>query len=232
VHVSATPTPAASPPATLAELRDRALALEGLALGDIAAELGVGLGGSAVRTKGLVGMLLERALGASGGSAAVHDFPSLGIELKTIPLDPRGWPRESTFVCSFAVSEGSWATWETSWVRAKLSQVLWLPIVTPARVGVAERRVGRPLLWRPTPEQEQVLRGDFDDIVGLCGIGAIDEVTAHHGRWLQLRPKAANGRARTIAFGPEGEWLETVPRGFYLRPRFTGVLLQDPAAVP
>ena len=58
------------------------------------------------------------------------------------------------------------------------------------------------------------------------------DVSAHLGRWLQLRPKARDGRARTVAFGREGEVVETVPRGFYLRPSFTRALLADPAALP
>ena len=48
----------------------------------------------------------------------------------------------------------------------------------------------------------------------------------------QLRPKAAHGRVRTTVAGAEGERIATVPRGFYLRARFTGAILADPAALP
>jgi DNA mismatch repair protein MutH len=34
------------------------------------------------------------------------------------------------------------------------------------------------------------------------------------------------------AFGVDGEAIATVPRSFYLRPRFTGAVLRDPRAVP
>jgi DNA mismatch repair protein MutH len=47
-----------------------------------------------------------------------------------------------------------------------------------------------------------------------------------------VRPKARHGSARTVAFGGEGEAIATVPRGFYLRARFTGAILADAAAVP
>jgi DNA mismatch repair protein MutH len=77
-----------------------------------------------------------------------------------------------------------------------------------------------------------VLRGDFDDVVGLIGIGRIEELTAHRGRWLQVRPKARDGSVRTIAWGGGGEAIATVPRGFYLRARFTGAVLADPSALP
>ena len=60
----------------------------------------------------------------------------------------------------------------------------------------------------------------------------IEELTAHRGRWLQVRPKAAHGRVRTVAFGAEGEAIATIPRGFYLRTRFTGAILADLRALP
>ncbi|MFO0659891.1 MAG: hypothetical protein U0165_08690 [Polyangiaceae bacterium] len=48
---------------------------------------------------------------------------------------------------------------------------------------------------------------------------------------MQIRPKAANGSARTTAFGPDGEKISTVPRGFYLRAKLTGAILSDPTAI-
>jgi DNA mismatch repair protein MutH len=184
--------------------------------------------GRGARTKGKVGVLVERALGATGGSSATHDFPELGIELKTIPLDCRGRVTESTYVCTLSLAEADRAEWETSWVRRKLAHVLWVPVVG----SDGERRFGSPLLWRPTAEQESVLRADFEDIVGAIGMGAIERLTARDGRFLQLRPKAAHGRVRTRAPGWDGDVLETVPRGFYLRARFTAAILEHPAALP
>jgi DNA mismatch repair protein MutH len=132
-----------------------------------------------------------------------------------------------------------------------------MPIVTPARASgacasgaallsrsasrptggspfgaLAERRVGPAVLWRPTPAQEAVLAADFDEIVGRAGAGHVEDLDARAGRWLQLRPKAPHGRARTVAYGPEDERITAVPRGFYLRARFTAALLRDPSALP
>lgn len=201
------------PPSDEAELIARARALVGRRLG----ELVVGL-----HTKGKGGELLERALGATGGSQATWDFPDLRVELKSIPLDPRGKPKESTFVCAFPLADADRAAWETSWARSKLSRVLWIPLHMEA--GGA-RRVGEPVLWSPTAEQEAVLRDDFEEIVGQIGIGGIEGVSAHLGTYLQLRPKAAHGRVRTVVRGREGDLVATVPRGFYLRARFTAAIL-------
>jgi DNA mismatch repair protein MutH len=221
-----------SPPRDVDDLRARAEGIAGRTLAELAWGLGFAMSADRVRTKGKAGELIERALGASGGSAAVHDFPDLGVELKTIPIDARGTPRESTYVCTLAVAEADAAEWSTSWVRAKLAHVLWVPIVMPRDANEGEARVGTPLVWRPTRDQEAQLGADFDDLVGTIGIGGIESITARAGRWLQVRPKARDGKARTIAFGPDGERIATVPRGFYLRTLFTGAILRDPAATP
>lgn len=220
-----------TPPRDRADLLARASALRGRTLDDLARDHRGLLEGDAVRTKGKVGELLERVLGASGGSSKVHDFPELQIELKSIPVDAANKPRESTFVCALSVDDPDAEEWETSWVRRKLACVLWVPVVTPKIEGVA-RTIGEPLLWTPTAEQDAILRADFDDVMGTIGIGGIEGLTAHMGRWLQARPKAAHGRVKTIAYGADGESIATTPRGFYLRPKFTGAILQNETACP
>jgi DNA mismatch repair protein MutH len=208
-----------APPRDEAELLARAIALAGTVVE-----------AAGLHRKGKAGESVERALGATGGSMATWDFPDLRVELKTIPVDARtGTPRESTFVCAVSLADADRAEWATSWVRAKLSRVLWVPLETG---GDGLRRVGAARLWSPTPEQQEVLASDFDEILGRIGAGDVEGVTARLGRWLQLRPKAAHGRVRTLVPAAGGEMVGTVPRGFYLRARFTGAILRDPAATP
>jgi DNA mismatch repair protein MutH len=211
------------PPETIDELLRRARALAGARVGDLATREGVSVAGEPVRTKGKVGELLERALGATG-SGAEMDFPALGVELKTVPLEG-GSPAESTFVCAFALMDAERAEWATAWVRKKLSRVLWVPIE-------GRERIGEPLLWSPTEEQEAALKDDFEEIVGRIAIGDIEDLSAHVGRYMQLRPKAATGSVRTAAPGRDGDLVSTVPRGFYLRAKFVGAILREPRAMP
>src|SRR5688500_18797590 len=91
---------AASAPATESELMARARALSGMSLAELARQFGIAVPEAQLRAKGWVGQLLERALGATAGSRAKPDFEALGIELKTLPVDGRGQPKESTFVCT------------------------------------------------------------------------------------------------------------------------------------
>lgn len=212
------------PPRDLEELATRARELAGCDLGGLSALLGEGEPELGLRAKGKVGALIERLLGASAGSLPIPDFPALGVELKTLPVDAQGRPRESTFVCTLSLANADTLEWESSPVRAKLAHVLWVPVVEGART-----RVGNPFFWRPTPAQEAVLRADFEEIVGMVAIGHVEGLSAHLGRVLQARPKAAHSRVRTRAYGADGEPLDILPRGFYLRARFTRELLRDPS---
>lgn len=223
---------AKGPPGSIEELLARASALSGRTLADVADELGVVVQGDRVHTKGKFGNILEWALGAHGGTGKVHDFPDLGVELKSIPVDSSGRPKESTYVCTFSVADAEREEWAASWVRAKLACVLFVPLLIGKGEGPRARTVQPAVLWRPTAEQEAILRADFDDIVGLVGMGGIEELTAHEGRWLQVRPKARDGTKSAIAYGEDGDRIATVPRGFYLRPSFTDAILRDPTATP
>jgi DNA mismatch repair protein MutH len=214
-------------PGSIDELLERARALRGRTIASIADELRLSTEGEAVRTKGRPGEILERALGANGGPTKVVDFPDLGVELKTVPVDERGRPIETTYVCKISLTDADTQEWETSWVRAKLARVLFVPLVAPEGRPWPERIVGEAVLWSPSPEEETVLRADFDDVMGLIGVGRIEELTAHLGQWLQVRPKARDGSKVGVAYGSENEAIAAVPRGFYLRTSFTGAILDQ-----
>ncbi len=199
---------------------ERARALSGVRVADLAARVAFSIGDDGVRTKGKVGELLERALGATGVGAEM-DFPELAIELKTVPLE-NGKPAESTFVCALALMNVERAEWATSWVRKKLSRVLWIPIHDR---GDDAAKIGDAKLWSPSAEEDRELKDDFDEIIGRIAIGDIENLSAHVGKILQLRPKAATGSVRTAAPARDGEIVETVPRGFYLRAKFVHAVL-------
>jgi DNA mismatch repair protein MutH len=183
-----------------------------------------------MRAKGFLGGLIERALGAPRLCAAGPDFAALGIEVKTIPLSRTGRPRESTFVCTISLREIVAEQWEASAVRLKLGRVLWVPIETSAGLAFGVRRIGRARFWSPTPDEDALLRADWEELVGVIGRGDVEQLTAHRGVLLQIRPKAANKRARTRGSDEHGAALATLPRAFYLRARFTASLFTD--AIP
>ena len=217
--------PLPTSPKTQAELLAQAQRLAGYSLGELAAMAGIVTPKDLKRDKGWIGILLEIWLGASAGSKPEQDFAALGVELKTIPIDAEGRPLETTFVCVAPLTGNSGVTWENSHVRHKLKRVLWIPVEGERAIPLAERRVGSPLLWTPSVEEENQLRMDWVELMDLIVLGQVERITARHGEVLQLRPKAANSKALTEAIGAQGERIMTLPRGFYLKKNFTATLL-------
>ncbi|MEL2271683.1 MutH/Sau3AI family endonuclease, partial [Klebsiella pneumoniae] len=79
-------------------------------------------------------------LGASAAKSCSGLLPALGVELKTIPIDSRGRPLETTFVCVAPLTGNSGVTWESSHVRHKLQRVLWIPVEGERTIPLAARR--------------------------------------------------------------------------------------------
>lgn len=165
-------------------------------------------------------------MGADAANSSRADFAALDIELKTIPVDRQGRPRETTFVCSVPLARPDEMCWETSRTRAKLSQVLWIPVLSGDDLAIADRLVGSPLLWSPTTEEEQLLARDWREHLDVIRRGHVDEITACDGRALQIRPKGATAESTTWSVDGDGNAVLTQPRAFYLRTWFTSSLLE------
>ncbi len=216
-----------SPPTSENQLLERVQAIAGLSLQTLAERCGEYVPHTLKRQKGWVGQLLEIILGASASSRAAPDFELIGVELKTIPVDRQGKPFESTYVCTAPLLELTRQTWQTSWVKHKLSRVLWLPIISEPGVAIGERRVGNAILWSPSAEDTTILANDWNELTDMLCLGQLELITARHGTYLQIRPKAANSRALCWGINEQGERVPTLPRGFYLRAGFTRKILTE-----
>lgn len=215
-----------TPPKTQEELMSRCQALSGKTLGQLAKELQLTVPENLQRHKGWVGMLLESYLGANAGNQAEPDFIDLGIEMKTLPINALGRPKESTYVCTVSLEQSGELRWEDSWIRRKLAHVLWVPVEAEPSIPLAERFVGNAWLWRPTLEQDTILEHDWNELMDRIVLGEQSEITAKEGEYLQIRPKAANSKVLTTGISARGEREAINPKGFYLRPTFTRKLLE------
>lgn len=220
------PAPVLGPPATEAELCARAQTLAGRTLGELGAELGQDVPDTAKRAKGLVGQMLERALGATAASRSAPDFEALGVELKTVPVGPNGRPRETTFVCTIPLEQMESTDFERSAVWRKLARVLWIPIEADPKLPLPARRIGAAVLWSPDPGERAALQRDWERVAALIADGEVDGITAHLGDVLQVRPKAAHSKVRRRAPSEDGAIGWSLPRGFYLRTSFTHAILR------
>lgn len=213
------------PPLSLSELLDRATALAGRSLEEIATEIEFTLPANFQQNKGWQGQLLELILGTTAGCRPEPDFMHLGVELKTIPVNHRGKPLESTYVSMVPLSQHTNLTFIDSEITRKLSCVLWIPIAAEKHIAIPERRIGMPLLWRPSQTEWQLLQADWEELMQMIIIGQLDKITARMGDCLQIRPKALDGQSLCYSYNSDGERNLTLPRGFYLRPSFTHQIL-------
>lgn len=201
--------------------------LAGYTLGELAINANLTIPSSLKYDKGWIGILIEKHLGIPANNKPEPDFASLGIELKTIPINSGGHPLETTFICmlSFNQHRNIGTTWETSYVRKKLSRVLWIPIEGYRQIPLKLRKVGTPFLWSPNPQEEELLRRDWEELMELIILGEIDYLTSRYGEVMQIRPKAAHGKILTKATGRYGQQIFTLPRGFYLKKHFTAAII-------
>jgi len=205
----------------------RAQSIAGLTLEQLAEDLGVNVPESLKKNKGWIGNLLELALGATAGSKPQQDFPELGIELKSIPIDNAGKPLETTYVCITPLTGIGGLTWQQSNICNKLRKVLWIPILSERTLAIKDRQIGNPFIWQPNPSEQRLMQQDWEELMELIALGQVATITAKIGQVLQLRPKAANSKALTPAIGCDGTQIMTLPRGFYLKIPFTHQILKN-----
>ena len=213
------------PPTSETQLLERCQAIEGLSLMQLAHRLNINIPAHALQRKGWFGQAIELALGADAGSRSEPDFTNLGIELKTLPINQMGKPAESTFVTTIPLLTIHKQVWATSQCLAKLRRVLWLPFESDASIPFSHRRIGQAVLWSASKQDEAILEKDWSELSFMIGTGKLSEIDSSMGHYLQVRPKAANAKSLCYGYDEEGSKVLTLPRGFYLRARFTDKIL-------
>lgn len=213
-----------SPPKTVNCLIKRAENIAGKTLRQLAEEFGVPLPYHLHHAKGWIGQLLEQVLGASAGNQDCPDFKELGIELKTLPTSTEGLPLESTYLCRIALPIQE-SDFYHSRAYSKLAKVLWVPIIVCDRSDISTRMVAPAVLWSPEGAILQSLQNDWEELTELMRLGHYENLSAHHGQYLQVRPKAASGKVLTQVINHQGQAISIVPKGFYLRSCLTRHIL-------
>lgn len=212
-------------PTSEEELLQRCSYIEGLSFIQLANLLKISIPYEPSKRKGWTGQAIELMLGTTAGQQALPDFVNLGIELKTLPLNHRCYPAESTFITSIPLLSIQEQTWKTSQCYSKLKRVLWIPIEGDKQIPFEERRIGQGVLWSPNAEEENILAEDWRELTFMISSGYLEQIDASLGEYLQVRPKAANAKSLCYGFDQEGSKVLTLPRGFYLRARFTKQIL-------
>lgn len=214
-------------PESVKILKQRAVNMAGQTLSSIARQLDIPVPDNLNKNKGWQGQLIESFLGATASTKAKPDFVELDIELKTLPIDANGNPKESTYVCTVPLNNPDRYDWQSSWLRKKLSRVLWVPIEANPDVPLTDRTIGNAILWEPSESQSLALQQDWEELMEMVHLGQLEKITSHHGKYLQIRPKAANAKSLCPATDEDGDPIMSLPRGFYLRTLFTRMIIEE-----
>lgn len=168
-------------------------------------------------TKGVVGAAYEAWFGIPPNSRAGADFPAAGIELKSTPIiiEPDGFrakERISLGMIDFAALAAE--EWDRASVRKKLDNLLicfyrWRP-----DIPIGEFETLDVVLWRPTDEQEEVLRHDWEVVRDLVRQDRKGDVSEALGRWLGAATKGPGGAL----------WSERRRRAWSLKPPFVSAI--------
>ena len=118
-------------------------------------------------------------------------------------------------------------SWITSQCYAKLKRLLWIPIEGDTTIPYPHRRIGRGFIWSPNAQQESILSTDWNYLTLQISTGQLETLDARVGTYLQVRPKAADSKSLCFGYDAEGNKIQTLPRGFYLRSSFTQLLLNN-----
>ena len=214
-----------TPPNTIIELQERAKQIAGLTIGELARKYQATIPSDLKRQKGWQGQFIESCLGADAGNLSEPDFSRIGVELKTLPIDFSGRVLESTYISVVNINNHQGLTWEHCATNHKLSHVLWVPIARRKDTSLEASKIATPFLWQPNEHESYQLKRDWEEVMELVTLGQFGELNARMGEILQVRPKAANSRVLTDATDVEGNYSQTLPRGFYMRPQFTQGLI-------
>src|SRR4029079_6817419 len=128
--------------------------VEGKTIRDVASLLGTSVG----RDKSAAARVIRLLVGQKA-KGRLGDFERFGVELKTVPIDSRDRPVESTSFPSFIHEELQYETWPDSDLLGRLNRILFVPIRRSKGQDQGEGVVQKAFFWSP-PEA---------DLVGISG---------------------------------------------------------------
>lgn len=217
-----------SPPNNEQELLLRCQKIAGKTLAELGSTYNQTAPKSLTHSKGWIGQLIENHLGAYASNLPIPDFANLGIELKTIPINAKGEPQESTYICTAPLSmQARQETWINSRVWQKMKRMLLVPVEACPRIPVQNRRIGSAILWTPDHATEKQLKEDWEELMEMLLLGKIGKLSGHFGTYLQIRPKAMHSRILQITQDEQGEAILAGPKGFYMRSMLTKKILAE-----
>jgi DNA mismatch repair protein MutH len=208
----------ASPVTTFAQLIERAHAVEGIPLADLAAYLEYPLRDPS-RFKGYVGNLMQLAFGRRPDSRPEADLDRFRIEVKTVPVDNALKALENTRVTKINPTNlcGE-ANWTRSHLFQKITTILLVPIVKEPRpsTNVGAWRARSPFVWMPSKDEMTVLESDWLTVQDRYRAGDVTD-SAISGEFTLANTQSTDSSVREQYTTALGVTKSVKPKAFYLR---------------
>jgi len=123
-------------------------------VGDVGQEFGVRDSSSLNAQASIIRAVL--GLGTKGRS---KEFERYGLQVKTVPLSPKGIPWEAMSFPAFRPVDLASETWDESELLGQLNRLLIVPLVRPSRKFPRDQAtVGRAFFWSPSDAQLRDIR--------------------------------------------------------------------------
>lgn len=84
-----------------------------------------------------------------------------------------------------------------------------------------------PIIWSPNIIQEKKIQNDWEELMEMIILGKINNITSQHGEVLMIKKKSTHKYSLTKAIGKYGQTIMTCPRSFYLRRKFTNLIINN-----
>lgn len=185
--------------------------------------------------KGFGGNLVDAILGADAGNEPAPDVSSLGIEIKTIPIEAGPSVQWPTKVTAMNYADVATTQWAESTVFHKLRTVLFVPIVKYDTSSPDHWYIRRPFLWLPSQEILKQLEHDYNSVRKLVLDHHFDDIHSGRppngqGKYLMVKPAAAKGSSRR-QYVVDGQSYSLQPKAWMLRESFTEPILRENLAL-
>lgn len=199
--------------------------IQGIPFRELAETLGYDISKDPTSMKSAAGDIAELVAGKKPDSLPQADLSEFDIEVKTVPLDLTGHPRENTKITALNYTNLLREKWETSHVYEKVRVVLFVPIVKEDTKRPEAWYVRSPFIWMPSRDQFDVLRKDWETIRRMVRVG--EQLTAKVGDYL-IANTSGQGKGRDVRSYEltDGRRIEVKTRAFFLRKTFVAEILK------
>lgn len=181
--------------------------------------------GSVPYHKGSAGQIIEKLIGVKPNARPEPDIPSLGLEIKTLPISSSGQVKENTFLMSIQLPLSS-GSFKRSTLFHKIRHILFVPIIRAHSYASLEDWIGKAFLYDLERDlvSFKTMEQDWDMLTNLLTEEEYHFIDADLGELLHIRPKARNAqhlqRVGAMAINP---------LGWYLRKKHTQQLINNQA---